>query len=128
MTTLLFAVDPQRGVPIYRQLVDQVIHLVAAGQLAPGSLLPSVRELAASLRVNAMTVSKAWAELARLGVVESERGTGMRVAALRESAAARLRRLDPLLDQVADAARRLDLAPAAVADRLRSRLERPGNP
>ncbi|OYW19628.1 MAG: GntR family transcriptional regulator [Planctomycetales bacterium 12-60-4] len=79
--TLHFEIHPSSGVPIYRQLMDQVRALVASGRLATGDLLPSVRQLAEQLEVNMMTVSKAYAKLEADGVLERDRGVGMRVQA-----------------------------------------------
>lgn len=75
----LFHVSPSSGVPIFRQIMDQVHALLAAGTLQPGDMLPSVRELASQLEVNMMTVSKAYSRLEVDGVVERVRGKGMRV-------------------------------------------------
>jgi GntR family transcriptional regulator len=74
-----FEIHPSSGVPIYRQLVDQVLALVAGGKLQAGDMLPSVRQVAAAAEVNPMTVSKAYARLEADGVVERVRGQGMRV-------------------------------------------------
>ena len=59
----MFVLKPQSGVPIYRQILDQVRRMVASGQLAPGAELPSVRELAIKHAVNPMTISKAYSLL-----------------------------------------------------------------
>jgi GntR family transcriptional regulator len=74
-----FHVAPSSGVPIYRQLLDQVRAQIATGKLADGDFLPSVRQVARELAVNPMTVSKAYSLLERDGVVELVRGQGMRV-------------------------------------------------
>jgi GntR family transcriptional regulator len=60
-----FQVNPSSGMPIYRQLMDQVRALVASGRLAEGDLLPSVRQVGQDLQVNQMTVSKAYSLLER---------------------------------------------------------------
>lgn len=75
-----FEIHPSSGVPIYRQLIDQVHALIAGGKLREGDLLPSVRQVAAAAAVNPMTVSKAYSRLEVEGVVERLRGQGMRVA------------------------------------------------
>jgi GntR family transcriptional regulator len=75
--TTLFTVHPSSGVPIYRQLMEQVSGLIASGRLKPGDVLPSVRQLGAVLDVNFMTISKAWARLEADGVVQHQRGQGM---------------------------------------------------
>lgn len=74
-----FEINPTSGVPIYRQIVDQVHALVAGGALAPGDLLPSVRQVAQDAAVNPMTVSKAYSRLETEGVVRRVRGQGMEV-------------------------------------------------
>lgn len=74
-----FEINPNSGVPIYRQIVDQVLALVAGGALRPGDLLPSVRQVARDAAVNPMTVSKAYSKLEADGVVRRVRGQGMEV-------------------------------------------------
>ena len=59
----MFSLHPGSGIPIYRQLVDQVRRLIAGGQLPPGAELPSVRDLAVQYAVNPMTISKAYSLL-----------------------------------------------------------------
>src|SRR5580658_3835590 len=78
-SAILFHANPTSGVPIYRQIMEQVLLLVASGRLSAGDLLPSVRQVARELQVNPMTVSKAYSLLERDGVVELVRGHGMRV-------------------------------------------------
>lgn len=88
------------GTPIYRQIVDQVRLAVATGNLPPGHAMPSVRALAERLLVNPNTVAKAYSELARDGVLESQQGLGVFVAQKRQiySKAERLRRLRQAID------------------------------
>ncbi len=76
---ILFELHPSSGIPIYRQLIDQVRALIAGGRLVPGNMLPSVREVARAAEVNPMTVSKAYSRLEIEGVVERVRGQGMRI-------------------------------------------------
>ena len=77
--TAIFEINPTSGVPIYRQIVDQVHALVAGGTLRAGDLLPSVRQVASDAAVNPMTVSKAYSRLETEGVVRRVRGLGMEV-------------------------------------------------
>ena len=81
---MLISADPSDDQPIYRQIVDQLRQLVAAGTLQPGDPLPSVRQLAADLGVNLNTVAIAYRELAGEGLVEIKHGRGARVTAARE--------------------------------------------
>jgi len=120
-----FTVHPSSGVPIYRQVMDQVCALIAGGRLAPGEMLPSVRQLAAELQVNMMTISKAYARLEADGVIERVRGTGMRVRpmAARGSLADRREELRPLVEQAVIRARQLQLDDEQVIAIVRSILE-----
>jgi len=71
---MLIVVDPHSGVPVYRQLMDQIRFHVASGLLKPGDELPSTRALSAELGVNPMTISKAYSFLERDGLVERRPG------------------------------------------------------
>lgn len=81
MINLHFQIDPHSGIPVYRQLMDQVKYYVAAGTLQAGDQLPSIRELAQTLAVNPTTVVKAYTELAQDGAVEMRQGKGAFIAA-----------------------------------------------
>jgi len=76
---MLFEIEPNSGLPIYRQLIEQVHALVAGQRMRPGELLPSVRQVARAAAVNPMTVSKAYSRLEAEGTVERVRGLGMRI-------------------------------------------------
>ena len=80
---MLLEIDHHSGLPIYRQVIDQLRQQIMAGRLTEGEQLMSVRELAAQLRVNPMTISKAYALLEVEGLVERRRGVGLFVARLR---------------------------------------------
>ena len=71
-----FSLDPRSGVPVYRQIIDQVTGGIAAGALAPGDQLPTVRQMAVDLSINPNTVIRAYRELEIRGVLETEQGTG----------------------------------------------------
>ena len=86
-------VDPTSAIPIWRQIEDGMRRLVASGRLAPGSAVPSVRELAKALRVNPATVSKAYRRLTEAGLLAVRRGEGTFVAKLDSDELARQRRL-----------------------------------
>ncbi|MDQ2889550.1 MAG: GntR family transcriptional regulator [Gemmatimonadota bacterium] len=72
----MFRIDPANPAPIYAQLERAVRTAVAAGWLEPGDQLPTVRQLAVMLKINANTVARAYASLEREGVVETQRGVG----------------------------------------------------
>jgi GntR family transcriptional regulator len=76
-----FDIDPKSQIPIFEQIVSQVIFNIASGGLAVGDLIPSVRDLGPRLTVHPNTVAKAYQELERLGVVAVRRGRGMEVTA-----------------------------------------------
>lgn len=121
----MFILNPHSSVPIYQQLVEQVRRMVAGGQLAPGTELPSVRELAQEHTVHPMTISKAYSLLESEGVLERHRGKPMRVAALRRdqsSLAGRLKQIEPQLQALALSARQLELSPEEVITQLRKKL------
>jgi DNA-binding transcriptional regulator YhcF (GntR family) len=71
-----FGLDLYSGVPIYRQIIDQVSGAIAAGTLTSGDQLPTVRQLAVDLEINPNTVIRAYRELEIRGVLESQQGTG----------------------------------------------------
>lgn len=113
----LFQIHPTSGVPIYRQLMDQVYAQVHAGRLAVGEMLPSVRQIAEELQINPMTVSKAYSLLERDGIIERVRGQGMRVLSSTKAAMSMRNRREmllPLLEQVAAQAFQLGLSRAQV--------------
>jgi GntR family transcriptional regulator len=108
----MFSLHPGSGIPIYRQLVDQVRRLIAGGQLPPGAELPSVRDLAMEHAVNPMTISKAYSLLEAQGLLERNRGKPMTVAAGRRPQASlsqRLKQLEPQVRQLVLSARQLEL-------------------
>ena len=78
---MLFRLDFQSAVPIYRQIRDQVVLAVAKGELAPGERLPTTRALAEDAGVNVMTVSKAYQLLKAEGYLVTDRRAGAVVCA-----------------------------------------------
>ena len=122
---LALVVFPASGVPIYRQLMDQIRAQVMGGRLTAGEFLPSVRQVAEELEVNPMTVSKAYSLLEKDQVVEFVRGQGMRVLASKTNGNGKAQRdvLLPLLEQVAATARHLSLTPRQVIQQLQPLLE-----
>src|SRR5881396_1560136 len=77
----IISIDPRDRTPIYAQLERGLRAAIATGRLGPGEQLPTVRELAVDLRVNANTVARVYAELERAGVLETRRGVGSFVSA-----------------------------------------------
>jgi GntR family transcriptional regulator len=75
----MFRVDPSSPVPLYAQIERAIRAAIAAGMLRTGDRLPTVRQLAVDLRVNANTVARVYAELERAGVLTTQRGVGTTV-------------------------------------------------
>src|SRR5664279_1752184 len=71
-----FRLDLHSGVPVYRQIIDQVMGGIAAGTLRGGDQLPTVRQVAVDLSINPNTVVRAYRELEIRGVLETQQGTG----------------------------------------------------
>ena len=71
-----FRLDLQSGVPVYRQIIDQVLGGISAGSLKPGDQLPTVRQLAVDLAINPNTVVRAYRELEIRDVLATHQGTG----------------------------------------------------
>jgi GntR family transcriptional regulator len=71
-----FELDLRSGVPVYRQLIDQVLGAIAAGALAGGDQIPTVRQVAVDLSINPNTVVRAYRELEIRGTLETQQGTG----------------------------------------------------
>ncbi len=92
---MLISIDHHNGVPVYRQLMDQIKFHIASGLLRPGDELPSTRVLSAQLGVNPMTISKSYSFLEKEQVVERRRGMRLVVRAL-DSSEARSNKLDQL--------------------------------
>lgn len=80
MNDLFSPLSVHSGVPMYRQIRDQLIQLIHGGRLAEGSILPSIRELAATMSVSVITVKGAYEELEHLGVIVARQGHGTTVA------------------------------------------------
>jgi GntR family transcriptional regulator len=77
----IVSIDPRDATPIYAQLERGLRASIATGRLRPGEQLPTVRQLAVELSVNANTVARVYAELERAGVIETRRGVGSFISA-----------------------------------------------
>ncbi|QDT80215.1 HTH-type transcriptional repressor YtrA [Gimesia maris] len=107
-----FEVHPSAGVPIYLQIIGQINTMIAGGHLNAGDMLPSVRQMATVLGVNAMTISKAYSKLEADKVVERVRGKGMlvRKSIPAGSSKERMQDLKPLMEQAIVQGRQLGLS------------------
>ena len=111
--------------PIYEQITLQVKDQIMAGDLKAGEQLPSIRALANSLRVSAITTKRAYADLEAQGFIETVQGKGSFVAGgnaelLREE---RLREIEGRLSQAIEAGRALGLADVELIEMMRTLLE-----
>jgi GntR family transcriptional regulator len=97
----MFQVDTSHPTPLYHQLERSIRFAIATGKLGIGDQLPTVRQLAVDLRINANTVAKVYTELERTGVVETRRGVGTFVTA-RPNEAANRRDRERRLRELAD--------------------------
>src|SRR5580658_950489 len=75
-----FHLDLHSGVPVYRQIIDQVLGGMASGKLTTGDQIPTVRQVAVDLAINPNTVVRAYRELEIRGVLETQQGTGTFIA------------------------------------------------
>ncbi len=118
--------NPSSGVPIYRQIEDQVRYGVASGALRPGDQLPTVRALAVDLAVNPNTVIKAYTELERDGIVTTEQGSGTFVSASAAppSEGERQEKLDGLCAEFLAEAARYGFSARDVLRSIRGLIER----
>jgi|SRR5689334_11811748 len=96
-----FRLDSYSGVPVYRQIIDQVTGGMAAGTLSGGDQLPTVRQLAVDLAINPNTVIRAYRELEIRGVLETQQGTGTFISQKKipRDDAERQRRLNQLVGE-----------------------------
>src|SRR5215471_12236617 len=101
--SLAFRLDLASGVPVYRQIIDQVQGSIASGSLATGDQLPTVRQVAVDLAINPNTVLRAYRELEIRGVLETQQGTGTFVSQrkVERDEVERERQLDRLVGEFA---------------------------
>jgi GntR family transcriptional regulator len=117
---LILKIDQRNPLPLYAQIERGIRALVASGQLKPGEKLPTVRQLAVDLKVNANTIAKVYVELERAGIVETRRGVGtfvsekQTVASLRD----RKRELNLHSDTFIHAAKQLGFSHKEISDHL----------
>ena len=96
-----FRLDGQSGVPVYRQIIDQVLAGVASSRLKVGDQLPTVRQVAVDLAINPNTVVRAYRELEIRGMLETQQGTGTFIAQkkVKQDEVERQRRLGQLVTE-----------------------------
>ena len=111
--------------PIYEQITGQIKAMILSGELAEGEQLPSIRALANSLRVSAITTKRAYADLEADGFIETVQGKGIFVAGgnaelIREE---QLRQLEELMGQAVDAGRAMGLSKTELTEMFTLQLE-----
>ena len=120
----MFAIDSHDPTPLYAQLERAVRIAIATGRLEVGERLPTVRELAVTLRINANTVAKVYGELERAGVLETRRGVGTFVrdgGVGLDHRAERERHLAALADRFFEGAATIGFSAAEAVDHLKKR-------
>ena len=96
-----FRLDLHSGIPVYRQIIDQIVGGIAASSLTGGDQLPTVRQLAVDLSINPNTVIRAYRELEIRGLLETQQGTGTFIShqKVQRDSAERQRRLNQLVGE-----------------------------
>lgn len=123
-------VTPGDGVPIYRQIINQVKYLIASGRLQPGDEVPPIRTLAQQLVINPNTVARAYRDLEGMGLLISKQGSGTLVAdagsplASKEKLRILTERVDALLAEAAQLGIELEAVQALIQKRA-EHLEQP---
>ena len=122
-----FSLDLHTGVPVYRQLIDQVRSGIASGTLAAGDQLPTVRQLAVDLTINPNTVMRAYRELELGGLLETHQGTGTFVSDKKpeRKSAERDRQLGQMANEFAARAGAAGFSLEELIDRMQELLPRP---
>lgn len=118
-----FRLDLESGVPVYRQIIDQVMGGMAAGALAGGHQLPTVRQVAVDLSINPNTVVRAYRELEIRGVLETQQGTGTFIGyqKVKRDDVERQRQLTQLVDEFVARAGSAGLTIDDLLEQLRER-------
>jgi len=123
----IFSLSPSHPMPLYAQLTRAIQFAIATGKLRIGEQLPTVRQLAVELRVNANTVAKVYAELERSGVLETRRGVGTFVSARHFAASHRQeheKHLAELVDRFLEEAAAMGFSADDLLDQLQSRRKK----
>lgn len=117
-----FRLDVHSGVPVYRQLIDQVLGAAARGTLRTGDQLPTVRQVAVDLAINPNTVMRAYREMEIRGIVDTQQGSGTFIAEKKIAApeAERSRQLEQVVDEFVARAGSLGFTLADLMERLQA--------
>lgn len=121
-----FDVEFTTHVPIYIQLSEQVKHAIASGELKPGDQLPTVRQLAADLRVNFNTIARAYRALDEEGIISTQHGRGtfiLEPSSERKSAALRREDLEALTEHFLVEAGKLEFSADEVLELVGEKIK-----
>jgi len=121
---LNISISTGSSIPIYKQITDQIRHAVATGKLTVADQLPSVLALAEELVLNPNTVARAYADLAREGLIEARAGRGVFVIPKRRvfNREEGRRRLEPLIDAVMGEAMAMDFTPEQLQEVFENKM------
>jgi GntR family transcriptional regulator len=124
-----FKLHLESGVPVYRQIIDQVHAARASGAISPGARLPTVRQMAVDLSVNPNTVVRAYRELELTGVITTHQGTGtfLTEVKIERSEAERERKLDQLVGEFVARAGREGFTVKDLRNRLKEFVKQEAN-
>jgi GntR family transcriptional regulator len=122
--SFIFRLNTRSGVPVYRQLIDQVQAGIASGNLASGDQLPTVRQVAVDLEINPNTVLRAYRELEIRGVLDTQQGTGTFISdrKVTEDSAEHGRQLEQLVSEFVARAGAGGFTVQELIESLRERL------
>jgi GntR family transcriptional regulator len=123
---LAIQINPHSGVPVYRQIIDQIKFMVSGGALKKGEQLPSIRDLARQLSLNPTTIAKAYELMAEEGLVEKKPGKGAFITDFTQALnrAEKENKLRDLARQLSVEADQLGLSPGAVMRILGDEMDR----
>lgn len=122
----MFRIQPQSGVPMYLQLIEQVRHAIEIGALRPGDQLPGMRKLAEQLVMNPNTVAKAYREMEHAGLIVLRHGAGAFVAENQKSAQPAIRKGRAVVHRAVSSLRDLGLDDGAIRRLVESELAETG--
>jgi len=125
---MVIEIEPEGSVPIYMQLVDGIKQMVFSGELGPGQQLPTMRQLAADLRINYNTVGRAYAILDAEGIISTQQGRGTFIARrMSEEQIQKLRmdKLSSMMGQILREAYALGYNRFEIEDAFAGQLTRP---
>ncbi len=126
MNPLPFSIDFRSGIPVYVQIVEQVQSHLAKGNLSPGDQLPTVRQLAAELRVNFNTVARAYRMLDEAGLISTQQGRGTYILDRPDDEQIRMlknKSLEAQIERLFTSLRNQGFAPEEVEQRFHKSLD-----